>query len=192
MMHRDVFIRLLKNKKTLEYFSIEKTTLWSYIKGPTKISLDSIKSILYGGTSMTFKMHRAKVIQKLRAQRKHYTDQEFGPKQAIFEDCANYDDSEISEGDENLNDGDSDIFHSWECVSFIRKNGTTLDLRMKDHNNLLALIHVVYKHVYEPIDTSFLTLYRILKCRMKVAYEAYMQRISIKDVLLRAIFKTLL
>ena len=192
MKHRDVFIRLIDNNKTLEYFSIEKTTIWSHFKGPTKISLDSIKSVLYGGTSMTFKMHRAKVIQQLRSQRKHYTDQKYGERQAIFEDCANYDDSEISEGEEEPSREKEDMFYSWECVSFIRKNGTTLDLRIKDHKHLLALIHVVYKHVYEPRDTSFLTLFRILKCRMKIAYEAYMQRISIKDVLLRAIYKTLL
>ena len=40
------------------------------------------------------------------------------------------------------------VFHAWECVSLLRKNGTTFDLVVKDMGQLMALIHFVHRQVY--------------------------------------------
>ena len=69
------------------------------MKGPTKIPLSDIVGIIYGGTSMTFTMHKKQLIRKMRKKRKyrknlntHFTD-----KQEVFE---NFDDvEETSYGD---------------------------------------------------------------------------------------------
>ena len=55
----------------------------------------------------------------------------------------------------------------------------------------MALIHVVHHHVYKPEGSDFLRLYRRLKFKMKMSYEAWVQRVKLKDLVLRAIFKTL-
>ena len=49
-------------------------------------------------------------------------------------------------------DTDHPLFYSWECVSLVRKEFTTLDLVIKDMNELLCLIHVVHSAVYTPDD----------------------------------------
>ena len=104
-------------------------------------------------------------------------------------------DGSIVDGTEtgyNQNHYNKDIFYSWECVSFQRRNGTTLDLVIPNMSNLMALIHVVHNAVYEPEDTSFLGFYRILKFKMKVSYEAWMLRLKLKDLLERAVYITLI
>ena len=47
-------------------------------------------------------------------------------------------------------ESDEGIFHSWECVSLLRKDGTTLDLAIPDHTHLMALIHFAHTHVFKP------------------------------------------
>ena len=47
---------------------------------------------------------------------------------------------------------DVELFYSWECVSFIRKDGSTFDIVVKDMHELLCLIHVVHRHVYNIND----------------------------------------
>ena len=111
---------------------------------------------------------------------------------ALFESTTHFDDSEVSGLDDWKHDlTDLEPYQSWECISLLRKNKTTFDLVIKDQHELMAFIHVVYRHLYQPKDSRFLAFYRILKFKMKVAYEAWMSRISIKDLFLRAIFKTL-
>ena len=44
---------------------------------------------------------------------------------------------------------DVEIFYAWECVSFIRKDGTTFDIVVKDMHEILCLIHIVHKQVTE-------------------------------------------
>ena len=45
---------------------------------------------------------------------------------------------------------DVELFYAWECVSLIRKQFTTFDIVVRDMTELLCLIHVVHKHVYNP------------------------------------------
>jgi hypothetical protein len=42
----------------------------------------------------------------------------------------------------NFTNHDS-VFYSWECVSLIRPNSTTLDFVIKDPTDLMFLLHVL-------------------------------------------------
>lgn len=42
----------------------------------------------------------------------------------------------------NLNEEDN-MFYAWQCLSIVRKNGTTLDLTIKDQVDLMCLLHVL-------------------------------------------------
>ena len=89
------------------------------------------------------------------------------------------------------NEDESGIFYSWECISFVKKNGTTLDLVIPSSPDLLALIHIVHKHVHRETDNKFLYIYKLLKFKMKLAYESWIKRISLGELIQRAVFKTL-
>ena len=70
-----------------------------------------------------------------------------------FESLLEQNDSEDGSIDgENDSDSEahdySDVFYSWECVSFLKKSGSTLDLTISSVPDLMALIHVVHHHIY--------------------------------------------
>ena len=56
----------------------------------------------------------------------------------------------------------------------------------------MAFIHVVYSAVYKPKDNRFLQMYRVLKFRMKLSYEAWMRQMKVTKFIERAVFLTLL
>lgn len=41
------------------------------MRGPTKLKLDDIRGILYGGTSMTFELEKKIMMNKLQKKRKY-------------------------------------------------------------------------------------------------------------------------
>ena len=144
------------------------------MKGPTKVPLSSIVGIIYGGSSMTFTLRKKKLIKNMRKKRKYIDsmDVNFSQKQEIFEKLDTSKDTDY--GENNEGDTSTPVFYSWECLSFLRSNGTTLDLAIHQTSYLMALIHVVHKHVYNPPpDIDFLYPYKILKFKMKIAYESW-------------------
>ena len=94
----------------------------------------------------------------------------------------------------DLNEG---IFYSWECISLIRSNGTTLDLVIPDQSHLMALIHFTHMHVDKPEEKlgekmkNFLSVYKKLKFKMKLSYESWNRRITLGQLIQNAVFKTL-
>ena len=100
-------------------------------------------------------------------------------------DCSENEDDQVQVEDEEM-------FYAWECVSLIRQSGATLDLVIPHIPDLMSLIHVVYMQIYEPTDNSFMHIFRILKFRMKLSYEAWMNRIKVIALIRRAIYKTLI
>ena len=56
---------------------------------------------------------------------------------------------------------------------------------------MMALINVIYRQVNKPSDNSFMKLYRQLKFKMKLAYEAWSREIAIGTLLHYAVLKTL-
>ena len=77
---------------------------------------------------------------------------------------------------------DKDIFYSWQCVSLLRKDGTTFDVVVKDMHELMCLLHVMHRMIYgvdekeedelirQGKSTSYMSLYKMLKFKMKVSY----------------------
>ena len=69
------------------YQNVEKITMWSMIKGPTKVPLNSIAGIVYGSTTMTFAKHKKLIIRNERRKRKYakHMESSFNARQETFE-----------------------------------------------------------------------------------------------------------
>ena len=116
---------------------------------------------------------------------------------------------------------DIEPFYSWECLSLIRGLfNTSFDVVIKDMHHLLCLIHVVHRNLYKdfagtetfvpirrrgttsPIEFAsmvevaaappFMLVYKKLKFKMKLAYEAYMSNVKVNRLFNMAIYKTII
>ena len=137
-------------------------------------------------------------MAKLEKKRKYelYMKSHFSGRTEKFDRLQGYDHDadEGTEGQEVDNKDTKDkegLFYSWECVSLVKANNTTLDLVIECGPSLLALIHVVHRHVYQSQDIEFLYLYKMMKFKMKLAYECWIKKIRIGELIQRAIFKTI-
>ena len=84
------------------------------------------------------------------------------------------------------------MFYSWECVSLLRENGTTLDLVIQNSQNLMALIHVVRKNIDGlEFQEGIMFSYKLMKFKMKLAFESWNKKIKLNELIWRAIFKTI-
>lgn len=68
---------------------------------------------------------------------------------------------------------------------------STLDFVVKHEAHLMALLHCMGYHLYKQSDSSFMTVFRNLKFKMKLGYECWRQRSQLKDIVVQAIAKTL-
>ena len=50
---------------------------------------------------------------------------------------------------------------------------TSLDLVIPDYKYMLALLHVLHVQVFKPESPDFMKIYKQLKLKMKLAYEAW-------------------
>ena len=55
---------------TLKIRKLFGRTRWDKLRGPTKLKLDDIKGILYGGTSVSFELEKKSMMAKLQKRRK--------------------------------------------------------------------------------------------------------------------------
>lgn len=60
-----------------------------------------------------------------------------------------------------------------------------------DYVPLMCLIHVVHSKVYKSTDEPFMLMYKTMKFKMKMAYEAWIRNISYQTLIHHAILKTL-
>ena len=67
----------------------------------------------------------------------------------------------------------------------------TLDLQIEDMKVLMALINVIYRNVYKPSNNDYMKLYKQMKFRMKLAYEAWSRKISVGTLIHYGVLKTL-
>ena len=77
---------------------------------------------------------------------------------------------------------EDDLFYSWQCVSLLRQDRTTFDIVVKDMHHLMCFLHVMHRLIYEveiPEEdqrvkagrsTSYMSVYKMLKFKMKVSY----------------------
>ena len=169
--------------------------MWSQMKGPTKVPLKKITGIIYGGSSSTFKMRSKQIIGKLK-MRRHYCkhmDSHFTDKQEIFQhiDGAAVENDHIDCEEVNEEERSSGFFYAWECITLIKQCGATLDLVITSDSNLMALIHVIHSNIDRSSDINFPHSYKILRFKLKLAYECWIQRITHHELIWRAIHKTL-
>lgn len=83
-------------------------------------------------------------------------------------------------------------FYPWECLSLVRSNYTTFDIVVKDYNDLFCLLHFVFKKLFAPEEhVNFMRLFKCLKFKMKVQYEAWNRKLSVGTFINFAILKTL-
>ena len=80
--------------------------------------------------------------------------------------------------------------HAWQCISFMRRY-STLDLRVKNENDMMALIHVLGRHVYKQTDSAFMGVYHKLRFKMKLGYECWKKNCELSKLVLGAIKKTI-
>ena len=101
---------------------------------------------------MTFTIQKKSLLKKLKKRRKyeHFLTSHFSGKQMKFDNMADFDSEDEEEKNEISEDifDETGLFYSWECVSFIKNNGSTLDLVIPSASDLMTLIHIVHRHVY--------------------------------------------
>ena len=90
--HKNVIVELSRDLTTLLYRNYEKPTSWSPTKGPSKVKLDDVQGILYGGTSATFKRRNSALVEYLRKKQKYemYLDAHFSGKKEQFDNLASF------------------------------------------------------------------------------------------------------
>ena len=92
--------------------------------------------------------------------------------------------------EDDLEQKEKDVFN-WQCISFIRKTGTSLDLTVKDQSDMMVLINVVQSMLYMPANQGRLDFYKVLRTRMKIGYDSWRKHIKPANLFLQAILKTL-
>ena len=101
---------------------------------------------------MTFTIQKKALMKKLRKRRRYekFLTSHFSGRLQKFDKLNEFGDSDDEE--ENVVDDDAfdetGVFYSWECVSFVKRNGSTLDLVIPSSPDLLSLIHIVHRRIY--------------------------------------------
>ena len=94
------------------------------------------------------------------------------------------------QNEKELNKEEFSVFN-WQCVSFIRKNGTSLDLILKDKSDIMVLINVVQSMLYKPSNQDRLIFFKVLRFKMKIGFVSWQKHIKPANLFLQAILKTL-
>ena len=84
-----------------------------------------------------------------------------------------------------------EVFYNWQCLSVIRDNNLSFDLVIEDEENLMAFIHYLHVMLYMPEDIRFMSTYRLIKIKMKIAYECWKRRVGQIELFTLAILRTL-
>ena len=66
MQRKKIHLKISKNEDTISYITQERESFWNVLRGPTSFKIDSISGILYGGSSITFRLHKKSLLQKLK------------------------------------------------------------------------------------------------------------------------------
>ena len=66
----------------------------------------------------------------------------------------------------------ANLFLSWECISVIRDNNTSLDLVIEDQHALFCLMHCLKHIIFPCFGQNCLRNQKMLRFKMKLAYES--------------------
>ena len=78
-------------------------------------------------------------------------------------------------------------FYNWQCVSLVRWGGTTLDLIIRDEEELMALINVIQQSIYKPEKQKRLRYWEHLRLKMKIGFESWTRHQTPKMRFLQAL-----
>ena len=86
--------------------------------------------------------------------------------------------------------GNNMAFQPWQCISLIRYKAATLDLVVKDVDDMMYLISYLNKHVSRRKRISTVAPYILLKFKMKLSFETWQSKIPMKIHVIQSILKT--
>ena len=90
-----------------------------------------------------------------------------------------------------MQDGISQDFYSWECISLYFQH-RTLDLVIKDQNQLFALIGYLQNHNASPIVRARkIWSFKLMRVKMKISYQALLKGQTIVELFLNVMLKTI-
>ena len=81
------------------------------------------------------------------------------------------------------------MFTPWTCISLLKHDETTLDLRIDDPTPLMAFIHITYSKIRD-LDESqdqFMKVFQMLKFKMKLSYSCWREKKDMVDHVLKSI-----
>ena len=179
MDYREMTVKLSNNKKELLYRD-------SDMRREKSLEVNSLKGLLYGGTTETFRVHRKRIL-KLHLKY----------RESAVKGTPHFDDRRSTETNRQAlirtEEENEQIFHAWQCVSLFRNKHTTFDLVIRNRNHLMALIHFVHTNAHKKIDPEgkLFNTYKWCAFKMKLSYESWLRQIKLLDLIKGAIFKTL-
>ena len=149
-------------------------------KQSTSLPLSNFVEIMYGGQSITFQKHVTGAFQADLEKKKAALEKNKSRGKRRSKTVARRD--------------DFFQFYSWECVSLVTVDATTLDFVISDCADMMAFLSIMSRHIYKlKEDTQSHSMMRIfswLKLKMKLAHEAFMSSVEMKDVVAKAIHQT--
>ena len=167
----------------------------SRFKPASRLELKTVQTFIYGGQTSTFKRHQEQNLERIEELCKQKVTvseryKEHGYLLRLKKQRNKFPQDEHQSPYELQKDYGG-TFYPWQCISLFRPNMNTLDLQIEDYKVMMALINVIYRQVNKPSDNSFMKLYRQLKFKMKLAYEAWSREVAIGTLLHYAVLKTL-
>ena len=92
-------------------------------------------------------------MKKLKKRRKYekFLTSHFSGRMQKFDKMNDFGDSEDEEIKDEVHDETFDetgLFYSWECVSLVKMNGSTLDLVIPSSEDLMSFLHIIHRHIY--------------------------------------------
>ena len=197
---KQVILKLSSDLKTLQLERpLKDQGWWDRIRGPSKLHLKEVIDILYGGGSSAMKPIARQVLRLHSRDRDnaHIVFDHYDQRRNIFLANENHEIkllrhtlvTEPDPGAKGLS-AEAKVFN-WQFVSFVRSNGTTLDLIVRKECDLMALINVVQQAIFRPALQDRLLLYKTMRFKMIVGFMAWNRHLKVSALFQQAIMQTL-
>lgn len=175
----------LKLAESLQYFTIEKIGENNLIRKTAKHPTTDLIAMVYGSFTTTFLQYKEEIIRVIELQKEIRRSAiiKVEEKKRLFESL-------------------KETFYSWNCVSIINYK-RTYDFEIEDVDQLWTFINGMQHLIaimrtspenqkrYKPLfKVQNLSLYKILRIKMKISYDAFIKNRSLVEHYLTAIIKS--
>ena len=156
-------LRLSKNRSILQYKPLSafksKVVPWKNLR------LGNLQGLIYGGNTQTFLQNKKPTMKKMAEEKRigvGYCIPHFDARRTTSRGGPLANLKRVKKGT-NFSSRrpsgclsspspraalEAEVFYAWECLSLVRRDGSTFDLVVGDMHELLCLIHIVHRHVY--------------------------------------------